>query len=440
MSQLRPSNPRQLHSSSRLAALLLSAASAATLSLACGSGAVQPGGKLVQSNLARAAASSAPADDVTRQSQDDSTFACDLYAQLATKPGNLFFSPYSISSALAMTSAGAAGSTETVIASALDFSMPAPRVHAAFNALDQALASRAQAGTSVHNGPFELNIANALWAQTGMTLEKPFLDTLAADYGAGVHLEPFAASPEPARADINAWVSDHTSGRIPELLRAGEITSDTRFVLTNAVDFNGSWAIPFVKANTQAATFHKLDGSTESVQMMQQTYEGFAVKGAGFTVAELPYSNPDLTLTLIVPDEGQFAAVEALLSGTFLAAQLAAETPSEITLGLPKFTASTQASLKDSLTALGMGEAFTASADFSGIDGAHDIQIGDVIHQANVTIDENGTQAAAATAVIGVGSSAPGNQVALAIDRPFILALRDVPTGAVLFLGRIVAP
>ena len=200
MSQLHTRN-RPLHLSSRFAALLLGAV--ATLCLACGSGAVQPGGKVVQSSLARAAASSTPADDVTKQSQDDSTFACDLYAQLATKPGNLFFSPYSISSALGMTWAGAATSTATAIASTLDFSMPAPRVHAAFNALDQALASRAQAGTSANHGPFELNIANALWAQTGMTLEKPFLDTLAADYGVGVHLEPFNVSPEPARADIN---------------------------------------------------------------------------------------------------------------------------------------------------------------------------------------------------------------------------------------------
>jgi serpin B len=324
------------------------------------------------------------------------------------------------------------------MATALDFTLPAPRVHAAFDSIDLALQTRAQTGSGANGGPFVLDVANALWAQSGLTLEQPFLDTLATDYGAGVRLEPFATAPDSARTDINAWVDGKTDGLIPQLLGPGSITNDTLFVITNAVYFSGAWQTPFEKSATHSATFNNADGTTATVQMMSGSYSGAGFVGSGFTAVEIPYSNPDLTLTLIVPDAGQLSTIEAQLSESFFANITHSEMNAEVALSLPRFTATTQASLKAPLSSLGMGAAFSAGADFSGIDGAHDIIIGDVIHQATITVDEDGTQAAAATGVVGVGTALLPS-IALVVDRPFILVLRDLPTGTILFLGRIAA-
>ena len=418
----------------------LVAALVAVLLAACGTDLPAPnGGQLAKSDKPRLSASSVPAADVTEQAHDDTAFAFDLYAQLAPTPGNLFFSPHSISTALALTWAGARGQTASDMASALQFSMPAERTHAAFNALDQALQSRAQVGTSEDGGPFKFNVANAIWSQVGMDLQQPFLDTLAQDYGAGVHLEDFVQAPAAALSDINGWVSQNTAGKIPKLLEAGDVTDATRMVLTNAVYFNASWKTPFEESATQDAPFHALDGSTPTVSMMHAGLETAYAQGSGWEAVEIPYSNPDLSLTVIVPAQGQFGAVEGQLSAAFLDQVIAAEGPADVTLALPKFDITTKAHLKGALMALGMGSAFD-DADFSGIDGQRDLAIGDVIHQATVRVDEAGTEAAAATAVIILGSAAPANPVTLTVDRPFILALRDRPTGAVVFLGRVTQP
>ncbi len=415
---------------------LLATAALPLLLGGCGGG-PSPGGETVESSQPRLDGTTVPMADVTTQAQNNATFAFDLYGQLDGAKGNLFFSPYSVSSALAMTWAGAAGDTATGIATALDFTLPPAEAHAAFDALDQVFATRAKIGTSASgSGPFALNVANALWAQKGLLLETPFLDTLAEDYGSGVHVENFATASDPSRLDINAWVSRHTNGKIPMLLGPGTITAQTFFVITNAVYFSGAWAQPFKTADTAAGTFHSLDGTTSSVQLMHGGGIGGYAQGTGWQAFELPYSNPNLTLTVVLPDDGQFETVEAGLTSAFFNAAVAAEAYKEIVLTLPKFSATTQASLKDALTALGMGTAFGAQADFSGIDGAHDIQLGDVIHQATVTVDEAGTEAAAATAVIGVGSAAPPT-VTVTVDRPFFIVLRDIPTGSILFLGRI---
>ncbi len=398
----------------------------------------------ISSSQPRASANDAPLSDITTQTHDDEAFAFDLYAQLATTPGNIFFSPYSISTALAMTWAGAAGPTADGMATTLEFSLPAARVQAARNAVDLALASRALEGSAENGTPFKLDIANAVWAQRGLVLEQPFLDTLAEDYGSGVRVEDFMTAPLTAVSDINAWVSTATDGKIPMLLAPADISKATRLVLTNAVYFNGSWGTAFDPASTQPAPFHQLDGSAPSVPMMHQVLQTVYAAGTGWQAVELPYSNPDLTLTVIIPDPGQLAAVEAQLSDTFFDAALAAEQRAEVTLTLPKFSATTAAHLAAPLTTLGMGLAFSPAADFSGIDGGRDLYISDVVHQATVTVDEAGTEAAAATAVIvnttGAVEVPPGTPVTLTIDRPFLVVLRDRPTGAVLFVGRIVTP
>jgi serpin B len=405
---------------------------------ACGKG---PGGLLVRADKARLSADDVPARDVQTQAADNTAFAFDLYAQLQATPGNLFFSPYSISSALAMTWAGAATETATGMADALHFSLPADRLHPAFNAIDAALTQRAaEGGTGTHDGPFRLDVANALWTQKDLRILPAFLDTLAENYGAGVRQEDFKTAAEPARADINAWVSDQTEGLIPELLAEGSVNGGTRLVLTNAVYFDAAWAHPFSPDRTRDAPFHALDGSTPSVPLLHQLLDTAYAKGDGWEAVELPYSNPALTLTVIVPAPGQFAAVEAKLSADFLGQVVSAETPAEVNLGFPKVDVTTEASLRQPLTALGMGVAFSNQADLSGIDGQRDLRISGVIHQATVKMDEAGTRAAAATAVTVGTTAAHSNTVNLTVDRPFFLVLRDQPTGTVLFLGRVTQP
>ncbi len=411
---------------------------------ACGSSSPGPnsdGGNEVVSSQPRASADDTPPADVTTQAHDDEQFAFDLYAKLAATPGNIFFSPYSISTALGMAYAGAETSTATAMATTMHYEMPADRVQAARNALDLALASRADAGTSEDGGPFKLNVANALWAQRGLALEEPFLDTLAEDYGAGVRVEDFTTAPATAVADINAWVNTATAGKIPMLLGPSDVTTSTRLVLTNAVYFNGSWKVAFDPTKTEPAPFNELDGSAPSVPFMHGDLETGYAAGTGWQAVEMPYSNQDLTLTVIVPDAGQESAVEAQLSASFFDSVVAAEQLGIVTLSIPKFSAKTSAHLAAPLVQLGMGPAFTPGvADFSGIDGQNDLFISDVVHQATVTVDEAGTEAAAATAVGIAGNAAPGLEVTLTIDRPFFVVLRDRPTGAILFVGRIVAP
>jgi serpin B len=215
------------------------------------------------------------------------------------------------------------------------------------------------------------------------------------------------------------------------------VSQYTRLVLTNAVYFNGSWATAFEPSDTHDGDFHQLDGSTKQVPLMHKTIGTRLGHGTGFTTVEVPYSNRDLTLTLIVPDPGKFAAVESQLSAAFLDAAVAAEAPAQVQLGLPKFAMKTSAHLTGPLTVLGMDQALGDGADFSGIDGQQDLAISEVVHEATVTVDEAGTQAAAATAVVVGTTSVAPQPVPLTVDRPFILVLRDVPTGAVLFVGRV---
>jgi serpin B len=406
--------------------------------LACGKSNPTADGTFKQSSRPRAAAGSVAAADVSTQAHDNAGFAFDLYAQLRGTPGNIFISPYSISSALAMVSAGARGESLTAMNGTLHFELPAPRVHAAFNALDDALAQRARVGTSAQGGPFQLRVANAVWAQDGLGLQPDFLDVLAENYGAGVHLVDFLRQPTAARGTINGWVSQATDGKIPELLQAGDVDASTRLVLTNAIAFSGAWATPFDPALTHSGAFHALDGQTVQVPLMHQSEELRFARAADFSLVELPYSNRDLSLVVLVPDANQFAAVESRLSADFLDAALGTLHSSAVTLDLPRFGMTTQARLRQPLSTLGMGPAFGDGADFSGIDGLRDLHIADVIHQATVRVDEAGTEAAAATAVVLAGTAVlpPVN---LSIDRPFLVILRDAPTGSVLFVGRVVS-
>ena len=411
----------------------------------CVPGAISTGPmQSVQSNLARESAPQADLADKQELAAGNNAFALDLYQAVRGESENVFFSPYSISLALAMTYAGANGDTERQMAEALHFTLPEDRLHPAFNALDQELASRKDSGGQGADGKgFRFNIVNDLWGQKDYQFQAAFLDTLAKNYGAGLRLLDFAAQPEAARQNINSYIADKTEDRIKDLIPEGAIDPLTRLVLTNAIYFNAAWQTPFEKSLTKDAPFTKLDGSTVNVPMMEMpSYESMAyVDGEGYTAVALPYENPSLSMLILLPDEGGFDAFEGSLDAARLESILAELQFTSVRVKMPKFKIEGQFELGNTLTGLGMVDAFDPDlADFSGMNGKRDLYIGSVIHKSFVNVDEQGTEAAAATAVIMETASAPMEMIDLTIDRPFLFLIRDVTTNTTLFVGRVAAP
>lgn len=409
----------------------------AVLAVFASCGPVPPPGTEVRSSKARLT-QAAPQADLDQVVADTATFGFDVYRELAkVNPDNLAFSPYSVSTALAMTYAGARGDTQKAFEKVLHASLPADRFHRAMNTIDAALARRGQAATS-RGKPFRLQSTNQLFAHKGLTVQPDYLDLLATEYGAGVRLLDFAKEPEPSRKAINAWVNVNTNALIPELLRQGTISSDTRLTLVNALYFNAGWLKPFDKAKTVSGPFTKADGSTVQVPMMASD-ELSAKAGAldGVDVVELPYDGDEIALLILMPPSGKLATFEAGLTGAKLAQLAAAATTSASAVRLPKFQARTQAELTDVLKALGLGVAFEGAADFSGMTTAEALQITAVVHEAFVKTDEDGTEAAAATAVVVGRVSAPQY---VEVNRAFVYVIRDRATGAALFVGRVNSP
>jgi len=371
-------------------------------------------------------------------SKSNTDFALALYHQLPGQDGNLFFSPHSISQALAMTYAGAKGETATQMASAMHFDLPAPDLHAAFNALSSTLAGRAQNGDQKG---FQLNIANALWGQQGYTFLPEFLDTLSLNYGAGMQAVDFAKS-EAARQTINDWVASQTNDKIKDLIPSGALNELTRLVLTNAIYFNAAWALPFDEKATEQDSFHILNDSEVKVPMMRQTESFGYLKSENFEAVELKYEGSQLSMVVVMPDEGQFAGFAKEFTPAGLESILGQLTMQRLDLSFPKFKVDSSFGLAEQLSALGMPDAFSVDkADFSGMTGKPDLYITNVVHKAYVDVNEAGTEAAAATGVImGVKSMPTGEPIEVKIDHPFLFLIRDIETGAVLFLGQVVQP
>jgi serpin B len=419
---------------------LISAASAAC------SGSRSPAGAgfaVVKSSLARDTSPRVPAADQATLTADNRKFAFSLYHELTAgdEASNVFYSPYSVSIALAMTYAGAQGTTAQQMASALDFELPPARLHAAFDALDLALASRAQGQSGADGQPFQLNVVDSMWGDETLTFEQPFLDTLAVDYGAMIRTVDFLHAPDAARVTINDWVSSETSSLIQNLLPPGSIGSNTACVLVNAIDFSAGWAAPFAASSTQPGTFHRLDGSTTKPPMMSEYLETTYASGSNWQAVALPYAGGTTSMVLIVPGAGQFTAVESALSGGFVQSVFTSLAFAGVTLSMPKFTIhGATVSLQTELKALGMVDAFSPSvANFSGMTKTP-VSVADVLQQAYIEVDESGTKAAAATAVTVILTSAPSTNVTLTVDRPFFALIRDNPTGTVLFVARVLAP
>jgi serpin B len=398
-------------------------------------------GDVAQSNLLRDLD-----PDVSREDSDElvignSTFAFELLQQIAEDDVNLFFSPYSVSSALAMAYAGARGDTETRMSEVLHFSLGQTSLHPSFNWLDLELNDRGEIDPPYEGDGFELNVVNAMWGQHGHPFLDGYLDTLAVSYGAGLRLLDFVREPEGSRVTINDWVSDQTNERIQDLLPPGTISSDTRLVLTNAIYFNAPWLKPFEHERTDIGSFTLLSGASTEVPMMHQE-ETFAYgEWENGAAVELLYNGGELSMVVLVPNHGMFEAFEQTLDLAKYEEIVASLETRQVNLRLPRFEFTYDVSLVDPLTALGMTDAFdSGAADFSGIDGMRSLFISDVLHKAFVSLDEEGTEAAAATAVVFEFTLYPGPPVTLTIDRPFLFVIRDIPTGTILFVGRVVHP
>jgi serpin B len=379
--------------------------------------------------------------DANIQAEANNDFAFKLYHFLkGTEEGNFFYSPFSISIALAMTYAGADTTTKTEMQNTLNYLLPDANLHAFFNFIDQELNKRESQAEEADAGTFELKLVNAIWGQKNYTFLSDFLDTLAQNYGAGLRVLDFAASSEDARRVINDWVSEATKDKIKDLIPSDGIDSTTRLVLTNAIYFNAAWAAPFEEENTQNGLFYLQNGSSVSVQMMHQSEGHGYYNGDDFQAVELAYAGNSLSMVIILPDEGKFGQVEDALSGQMLTGILASIKYNQINLSLPKFSFESEFALKDALSALGMPTAFSGQADFSKMDGGYNLMIGDVFHKSFISVSEAGTEAAAATAVTMNLTSAPAEAVTLSIDRAFIFCIVDMATGTTLFTGRVLNP
>jgi serpin B len=393
---------------------------------------------LAMSDLTRSSSSATDAD-ITSVAKSLELFGTDLYGVLVTGDENVVVSPASILLALAMTYAGAEGTTAAEMADVLHFRLDDTALHGALNGLDALMESRSFEGPE--DDGVLVSTANSLWGQQGLPFEDAFLDTLAVNYGAGLRLVDYATAAEQARLAINLWVAGETNDKITDLIPAGLLNAMTRLVLVNAVYLDATWASQFDPEATADGPFRLIDGTEISVPLMAQTARFPYAVGEGWQAVQLPYLRNELGMLVIVPDEGRFRETEAMLASGLIPQATTSLAHTEVGLTMPKFEFRTQAGLNPALRALGMTSAFSPGlADFSGMTTAENLFISDVIHEAYIAVDEEGTEAAAATAVVMRATSAPLESVQLTIDRPFMFALRDLQTGALLFLGRVMDP
>ena len=359
-----------------------------------------------RSDKERVTNASVSGSDLADLVSGNSAFAFDLYHALTEKDGNLFYSPYSISVALAMTYAGARGETERQMADTLHYRLSQDKLHNALNGLDLDLASRGKNSGFEDSERIRLNIANAIWGQAGYQFAPDFLDVLALNYGAGMRSVNFVEAPEESRKAINDWVAESTEDRIRDLIPKKGITEQTRLVLANAIYFNASWFWTFDEELTADYPFHLLNGDSVNTPMMTQTADFGYVKKEGYLALELPYRAGNMSMLVLLPDEGMFNEFETALDTDLVRQALEEMEYTYLRLKMPKFKVESQFDLHEVLKDMGMPDAFSGSAaDFSGMDGRKCgddpgcLVISKVFHKAFVSVDEEGTEAAAATAV-----------------------------------------
>lgn len=369
----------------------------------------------------------------------NSAFGCDLYAKLRAERGNVFFSPFSIETALAMTACGAKGNTLAQMQKVLHLPADAESANAGFKTL---LAALNGGGQPADKRGYELRVASALWGMKDFPWRKEFLKTTTANYGAGLVEVNFADEPA-ARKTINTWVEGQTNQKIKDLIPEGLLDSDTRMVLTNAVYFKGKWAEEFDKKLTKDGPFTCGDRSKKDVPLMHRTGEMWYAETDDVQAVELGYKGGETAMTVLLPKRADgLADVEKKLTADTLAAVTKGLRHEKVVLTLPRFRAETKYKLNAPLKALGMTDAFGGGADFTGMHSSMErLYIAFVLHKAFVDVNEEGTEAAAATAV-GVKREPARIETpkVFQADRPFLFVIRHTPTNTVLFAGRFEKP
>ncbi|MBN1577344.1 MAG: serpin family protein [Chitinispirillaceae bacterium] len=390
-----------------------------------------------KSELARELFPAVDADDRDSLVTGNTRFALDLYTQLSSRGGNLFFSPYSISCALAMTYGGSRNETEREMREALRFTLENSLLHKNFNALTADL----DADTSV-----ELEIANQAWGRNNITFVGEYLDLLALNYGSGMNLLDFRNHPDECRVRINDWVSEHTGDKINDLLPKGSIEPVTALVLTNAIYFFGDWETPFDAALSREEPFHLYGGGEVAASMMrfndgEETVSLPFAKSDSCLAAELPYAGERFSMVVLLPPSGALDTIQRQLNVEKLDRIIRNLSMTDLIVKMPSFSFTFSTPLKRHFMNLGMTVSFTEDADFTGMRLERPMWIDEIYHKAFIKVNETGTEAAAATAVVMADTvSALPTPERFIVDRPFLFVIRDRESGTILFMGRVVDP
>jgi serpin B len=362
-------------------------------------------------------------------------FGTELYSVYKSKEGNLFFSPYSISSALTMTYEGARGQTAEEMQNVLHLPGNIDKVRSGFATI--------YSGLNRADKPYSLNTANALWAQKDYPFDSGYLSTIANYYGGNATNLDFRKDAEGARRIINSWVEDKTNGKIKDIISQGQLDATTRMVLTNTIYFKANWTQQFDSDLTRDQPF-TTDSGNVTVKMMHQTEYFNYSETSNFQMLEMPYKGNDLSMIIILP-KYSLSSMENSLSTDNLASWKASMKEQEVVVSISKFKFETKYLMASDLAAMGMPTAFSwPGADFTGMSPTGELYIGQVIHQTFVEVSESGTEAAAATAVVMKAGAAPGvkppEPKVFTADHPFIFLIQEKATGNILFMGRIANP
>lgn len=393
------------------------------------------------SNLSRDLTPDVEKDDLAELVKGNNEFALNLFTFLAKGDNNVFFSPFSISQALAMTFAGAKNTTEFQMKDVLHFTLPQGKLHPAFNALDLELASRSVPENEFYDEScFKLHVANSMWGSDASLFVTDYLDILSVNYGAGLQILDFAKSPERARLTINRWVSDNTGNKVIDILPQGSISPQTDLVLVNAIYFNAPWDMPFEKDSTFNDAFQLSNGNSVEASFMHQAGFFKHVKTRSYQAVEMQYDGNKMSMVIIKPRMEILGEFEETMSEELLNCILGLMDDEYISLNLPKFRYGSESiSLKNVLSTMGMATCFAPKANFSGISETVNLKLEDIIHKAFISVDEAGTEATAVT--VGIFPTGPNTDpIECNFNSPFIIVIRDIVTGAILFSGRIVDP
>jgi serpin B len=399
---------------------------------------------LVQSGKERNTSPEVSEEDMSTLVEGNTAFALDLYRFLTNEKQdeNRFFSPYSISLCFAMAYGGARNNTKTQMEEVFHYTLGQDYLHSAFNGLALDLASREQDFDGDGQEDFKLNVANSMWGQKDYEFLTEYLDLLAENYGAGIRLVDLQNEPDSSCKVINDWVSENTEGLIDSIIEPSDLNVYSLFVLVNAIYFKAKWMDEFSEEGTHDDVFYTPQGEVTVPMMNQWCYVNYS-EGENYQAAELLYLGGDFGMLILLPSEGSFEECESSLTTEQIDQIIADFESQEVVLKLPKFDCRPdEINLKDVLSQMGMTDAFIwPGADFSGMDGTLLIYLEWARHKAFVSVDEHGTEAAAATAIGGGAGGYPETpEIEFIVNRPFIFLIRDRVTGTILFMGRILDP